>query len=874
MMTRWLLLLALALALPPRVSASEPESRRLTYEQDVRPILKAHCFQCHGEEEKPKGKLDLRLVRLMKQGGVSGEALVPGNHQESFLWQRIDDEEMPPLDKKLSAKDKELIAAWIDQGAVTARPEPAKLAPGVEPTDEEKAFWSFQPIRRTDPPRVQNQARVRVPIDAFLLEPLEKENLQFAPEADKRTLIRRVTFTLTGLPPTPAEVDRFLTDEDSNAYERLVDRLLASPRYGERWARHWLDVAGYADSDGYSAKDAERKYAYKYRDYLVRSLNLDRPWDTLIREQLAGDEMLTPPYQDLAPDAVDKLVATGFLRMAPDGSSDPEAEQALARNDTIAETIKIVSTSLLGLTVGCAQCHAHRYDPIPADDYYRFRALFEPAYNPENWRPPAARLVSLWTADERSRAASVDTEVKAIDSERAKALAVLVQKVFDQELAEAPEELRGELREARDTPAAKRTAAQKQWLKTYPRLNVSPGNVSLYDAKAFAALTKDFASQVAKAREKRPAEDFVHALTEVPGQIPTTHLFFRGDIQQPRQAVQPGELVVLTAASETPDIPVDDPALPTSGRRLAYARHLTNGKHPLVARVLVNRVWLHHFGRGIVNTPGDFGMLGDRPSHPALLDWLADEFMSNGWSLKKLHRLILTSTAYRQSSRREPKLEAIDPDDRLFGRMPVRRLEAEAVRDAMLAVSGQLTPTMYGPPVPVAIDEAGQVIVGIDNRDAAGRPVSQRASLGAEEWRRSLYIQVRRSLPLGLLETFDAPPMTPNCERRTSSTVAPQSLMMMNNDFVVQQAETFAGRVAHEAGDAPKARVELAWRLALALEPAPEQVESAVRFLADQQADFAATRNAKPSKKADPAHQALATFCQALFSSNAFLYVD
>lgn len=288
--------------------------------------------------------------------------------------------------------------------------------------------------------------------------------------------------------------------------------------------------------------------------------------------------------------------------------------------------------------------------------------------------------------------------------------------------------------------------------------------------------------------------------------------------------------------------------------------------------MLVNRVWLHHFGRGIVNTPGDFGMLGDRPSHPALLDWLADEFMSKGWSLKTLNRLILTSTAYRQSSRRDPKLEAVDPDDRLLGRMPVRRLEAEAVHDAVLAASGRLTPTMYGPPVPVSVDEAGQVIVGIDNRDGAGRPVRERASLGSAEWRRSLYIQVRRSLPLGLLETFDAPPMTPNCEQRTSSTVAPQSLMMMNSEFIVQQAEAFAMRVAHEAGDDPRARIQVAWRLALALEPRPEEVESAAHFLASQQEDFAAS--AKAGKKVDPAHQALATFCQALFSSNAFLYVD
>ncbi len=270
-----------------------------------------------------------------------------------------------------------------------------------------------------------------------------------------------------------------------------------------------------------------------------------------------------------------------------------------------------------------------------------------------SWRLPSGRLISLWTAADRPRPRRSTPRSKRSSRERAKEVEALVQKVFDQELAEAPAELREKLRSTRDTPPAKRNAEQKQWFKTYPRLNVAPGNVSLYDAKAFNAITKEFTSRVAKVREKRPAEDFVHALTEGPGPIPTTHLFFRGDIQQPRQAVEPGEFKVLTSESDPPSIPSDDPTIPTSGRRLAYARHLTTGKHPLVARVLVNRVWMHHFGRGIVNTPGDFGMLGERPSHPALLDWLADEFMSQGWSLKSLHRLILTSTAYRQSSRRD-----------------------------------------------------------------------------------------------------------------------------------------------------------------------------------------------------------------------------
>jgi mono/diheme cytochrome c family protein len=862
--------------LGPAVLATEAPAR-LTYEHDVRPILKAHCFACHGDEEKPKGGLDLRLVRTMTKGGASGEAIVAGRHEESLLWERVDAEEMPPGEKKLSATQKETLAAWIDQGAATARPEPAQLAPGAVVTEEERTFWSFRPIVRPDPPRVRDQSLVHSPIDAFLLSRLEAQGLSFAPEAERRTLIRRVAFDLTGLPPDPADVEAFAADSEPDAYEGLVDRLLDSPRYGERWARHWLDVAGYADSDGYTPRDPARKYAWKYRDYLIRSLNADRPWDELVREQLAGDEMVAPPYEDLAPADLDRLIATGFLRTAPDGTGDRDTDPAMARNDVVAETIKIVSSAFLGLTVGCAQCHTHRYDPITQEDYYRFRALFEPALDPQHWRSPRERLISLWRAAERQRAAAVDAEVKQIDAERSAAIEELVQAVLQRELDAAPEELRAALRTARDTPRQKRSAEQNQLLKDYPRINVQPGNVSLYDAKAHRAILATYGKRIDEAQKRRPAEDYVQSLTEVPGQVPTTHVFARGDIAQPRQTVAPGELTVLAEATGTPEIPVDDPEVPTTGRRLAYARHLTSGRHPLVARVLVNRVWLHHFGRGLVGTPADFGALGERPTHPELLDWLADEFMRGGWSVKRLHRLIVTSRAYAQSSRRTAALDAVDPENRLLGRMPVRRLEAEAVRDAMLAASGVLNVQMYGSPVPVTPDETGLVIVGLDNRDTAGRPVGKRQSLGALEFRRSLYIQVRRSLPLGLLETFDAPAMTPNCDRRASSTVAPQALLLMNNDFVMAQAEAMAARVVAEAGSDPAAQVRAAWRRALVEPPSAAQVASAVAFIARQRADLAAnasSRQTQADPNSDPARRALGSFCQALLSSNAFLYVD
>ncbi|MGE3818599.1 MAG: DUF1553 domain-containing protein, partial [Isosphaeraceae bacterium] len=435
-----------------------------------------------------------------------------------------------------------------------------------------------------------------------------------------------------------------------------------------------------------------------------------------------------------------------------------------------------------------------------------------------------------------------------------------------------PEALRPRLREARDVPAGKRSSEQNQLIRDYPRVVVSPGNVSLYDGKAHGEIMTAFGKKIAEAKVGRPPEDFVQALTETPGHAPVTRLFDRGDVTQPRQAVEPGELEVLAGATGSPEIPVDDPEVPTTGRRLAYARHLTSGRHPLVPRVLVNRVWMHHFGKGIVASPGDFGALGEKPSHPELLDWLADRFVKGGWTLKPIHRLVMTSAAYRQSSRRDPSAEEVDPDNRLLARASVRRLEAEPLRDAVLFASGRLNTAMFGPPVPVSPDESGQVIVGIDNRDSAGRPTARRGSLGDQEFRRSVYIQVRRTLPLALLESFDAPATSPNCERRDVSTVAPQSLLMMNNVFLISESEAFAARVEKEAGDDPSAQVKRAWRLALGIEPTPAQVESATRFLASQRDDLAGSAALKDAGEAE--RLALSSFCQALLSSNAFLYVD
>ena len=843
------------------------------FETHVRPILKANCFHCHGEEDKLEGMLDLRLTRLMIQGGDSGPSVISGQPDQSLILKRIVTGEMPPGDKKLSSQQIDVIRRWVTSGAKTARPEPESPSIG-DFTDEERHFWSFQPISNPAAPTVANSYMVRSPVDQFLLAKLEQHQSKFSHDADPGTLIRRLVFDLHGLPPAPDDVERFVNDQAPDAFERLFDQLLASPRYGERWGRHWLDVSGYADSDGYTENDPVRTYAYKYRDYVIRQFNADKPFDQFVVEQLAGDELVPLPYENLPIEAAEKLAATGFLRMAPDGTSGGAADLNIAKNDVIAETIKVVSTSLLGLSVGCAQCHNHRYDPISQTDYYRFRALFEPAYDWKSWRVPKARLISLWSADQLKAAQQVDAEIVCQTEVRMKELDAIVQEVFDRELGKLPEEQREPAKAAKTTTADKRTPEQAQILKDHPSLNVDRGSVYLYEAARINAFNAEWDKRITEIRSKRPQEDYVPCLTEVPGQIPLTHVFYRGEFAQPKQAVNPGELPILTLARAS-EIPVDDPQLPTSGRRLAYARQLTDGKHSLLPRVLVNRFWMHHFGKGIVSTPGDFGYLGEKPSHPELLDWLATRFVADAWQLKRFHRILLSSTAYRQQSIRRSEMDASDPDNRLLGRMSVRRLEAEAIRDTILACSASLSDKMYGSPASVTVDDVGQVVVGIDTRDSAGRPTDKKVAIGEDEFRRSIYVQVRRSLPLGMLEPFDMASLSPNCELRPVSTVAPQALLMMNNEFVLHEAFRFACHIQSIAGDDPVSQVTKAWLTAFGRPPTSEQVAAGVVFLMDQTQQIAARIPADQVAKEPPAaQQALAVFCQALFSSNAFLYVD
>jgi hypothetical protein len=863
---------------------SAAESVR-TFEVDVRPIFKAYCFPCHGEEGKSEGNLDVRLVRLLMKGGDSGPAVVAGKAEQSYLIDRLVRGEMPPGEKKLSAKDLQVIREWIGQGARTARPEPTH-ADQLAFTDEERAFWSFQPVVAPPIPKVEAAERVRTPVDAFVLERLERasssnERLSFAPDADKRTLIRRAYFDLLGLPPSPEDVDAFLADDDPQAWPRLLDRLLESEHYGERWARHWLDVAGYADSDGYSEPDRIRESAWKYRDYVIRSLNTDKPLDQFLVEQLAGDELVARPYRNLSEADKDRLIATGFLRNAPDGTADRAVDQNVARNEVISDTINIVSTSLLGLSVGCARCHSHRFDPISHQDYYRIRAIFEPAYDWKKWLLPEARRISLWNDAERQRAEEVDAELVQAANERNEQLRQHRSEVLDMELAKLPAELQAQAEMIRDAvlnrSSRNRTPEQAALLKQYPKLDVAVGTLAQAHQERYQRELADYNRRVAKITAQRPADNFVRALFETPGQVPVTHLFRRGSHTQPGEEILPGELSILTRG-DVSVVPAKNDELETTGRRLAYARHLTNGRHPLVARVLVNRIWMHHFGRGIVGTPSDFGAQGERPTHPELLDWLADFFVKSGWRLKEFHKLLMMSTVYRQSSTRTSLLDAVDPDNRLLGRMNLRRLDAESIRDAVLAVSGNLNATRYGPPMPVTADGVGRVVIGTPRNDREGRVIPL---TGDAAFRRSIYVQARRTLKLGMLDAFDYPSMTPNCQQRNASTVASQSLWFMNNEELVKQSEIFADRVIREAGDDSLAQIERAWRLAMAIEPTAKQLERSVVFVAAQK-KFAAERIGELAPEAtkqipfadQPEKQALATFCQFLLSNNAFLYVD
>ena len=851
-----------------------PGAPALTYEQHVRPILKVACFHCHGEHDETPGGLDVRLVRLLVAGGDSGAAIVPGDVQGSLLWRRIAADEMPKGENKLTASQKETIRRWIEQGARTARPEP-ECVEEARFTLEELEHWAFQPVSEPAVPQPAGY-ELRTPIDGFIARRLAAEGLPFSEAADRRTLIRRLTFDVIGLPPAPQDVERFVEDSAPDAYDRLVDRLLASPQFGVRWGRHWLDVAGFAESDPGSLSDPKRPHAWRYRDYVVDAFNDNKPVDVFLREQLAGDELIDGDVDIYEARHLELLTATGFLRMAADPTQSTNT--VATRNTAAAEAVQVIGSSLLGVTVGCAQCHDHKYDPIGIDDYYRFRAVFDPVFPLANWKTPNARFVDMTTAEVQAASALIEAEAKKLDEELNARRRARGEEIQELRFAELPADLREFARVAARTENSKLTDEQKEFLERNLRVRTIGQILSQlveYDRAAAAEFQKD-AEKIAALRATKPPSRVIMATTEPTGEVPASAIFFRGNPESPGEAVLPAELMVLRRSDRDVSVPANDASLKTTGRRLAYARQLTDGGHPLTARVFVNRLWLHHMGRGLVATPNDFGIAGEAPSHPELLDWLAQDFVRHGWDQKRIHRMLLLSTTYRQRSRRNADLDRLDPENAWYGRARLRRLEAEAIRDAILSVTGKLSRKLGGPSIPVTKNGDGKAILGVQIiKDGLPRGVDDQH---ADAFRRSAFIEVQRRLPLNMLATFDQPEMKPNCDVRRPTTVVTQALWFLNDSLIVERADDLAELLFATSPETDAQLRELFLRL-FAEPPSAEEMDSSLSFLTTQSERFREHPDPEWQKTVQespdaPKMRAMASLCQVLLASNRFLYVD
>ena len=750
-MARGLPILLLMLWLVPgSVQAAKPA----VTQHHIEPLMLLRCTVCHGPR-KQEGELDLRTRAGMLRGGKSGPAMVPGKPEKSLLLNKIHAGEMPPRRKVVQASVKPmepreiaLLTRWIELGAPEAEAPRPKAYP-ISKADQ--SFWAFQKPTRPVVPTLENhKSKIENPIDAFVEQRLQAKGLTLAPRASRQVLIRRATFDLTGLPPTPAAVRAFVADDAPDAYARLIDRLLASPRYGERWGRYWLDLAGYSDSDGGQNSDPIREHAWRYRDYVINAFNTDKPYDQFLREQLAGDELAKPGS---IPDArlAEQLVATGFLRLGTDYSFANITAFVPDRLEVIDREMEVLTGSVMGLTLKCAKCHDHKFDPVPQADYYRLLAIFKGALDEHDWMRPRngsggssynvawpTRLLPLPGAHATWRA-----EKKRIDDAIAK---------------------------------LKADGGEKKNAEAIKKLNA-----------------------------ERTPEPMARALWDR-GVPSPQYMYVRGNYLRPGALVQPQTPMIL-GGQYAPAPPW--PGANKTGRRLAFAQWLTQPDHPLTARVMVNRLWKHHFGRGLVRTLDNFGKAGARPTHPALLDWLATEFTRRNWSLKAMHRLMMTSATYQQVSAVTARTAKHDPENILLSRMPLTKLDAEALRDAFLFVAGQLDESSRGGK-PDGIKSRADGLVSIPR--------------GANGWRRSVYVQQRRTEMPTFLTTFDLPRMEPNCVERPQSTVAPQALHLLNDATVHEIAGHFAERILKEADDESAQLTRAHW-LAFSRTPSPEELQ-------------------------------------------------
>ena len=731
---------------------------------EIQRILKTNCQPCHNETTRSSG-LALTSADAILTGGNRGPAIKPGSPDESLLVRAVEQSselKMPP-GRKLQQEQIASIRRWIELGAAWPKDEATASRP------KGSDWWSFQPIKRVNPPPIKDAAWVRNPIDQFVLARLEKERLQPSSEASKEILLRRVSLDLTGLVPSPQEIRAFVADTGPDAYERVVDQLLASPHYGEQWGRHWLDVARYADSDGYTI-DAPRQM-WKYRDWVINALNHDMPFDQFVIEQIAGDMLPNP--------TVDQMIATGFHRNTPsnyEGGIDFEQY----RVEAVVDRVSTTGAAFLGLTLGCARCHDHKFDPISQKEFYQIFAYFN-------------------NVDE------ITSEAERYD--------------FNRPILEvpAPEEI------------ARKKAFDAQWSVL---------------SKELITYVRELAARSRKPGGEDPSKDAglierVQNLRDLRSREPkfTTTLVMR-ELPQPRESyVQLGGDFTRRGVPVKPAIPAVLPQLPAGANtRLDLAKWLADPRNPLTGRVTVNRIWQTYFGKGIVETESDFGKQGASPSHQELLDWLASEFIRQKWSQKAIHRLIVTSATYRQSSKRRPEIEPVDPYNKLLARQNRLRLEAEIIRDSALAASGLLTDTIGGPSVYPPIPDGALAVTQVSG--------AWPTATGPDRYRRGLYTFFRRSAAYPSLVVFDAPDATSACTRRTRSNTPLQALTTLNDETFLEFAEGLAARILKEAPTGNRERIRLAYMLALGRAPRPDEEQRLERFLARQEDEY----RTKPSR--------------------------
>lgn len=800
-------------ALPPQTAADvSPEDAEL-FETRVRPLLARRCIACHGEKQQ-SGGLRLDAPEALARGGGRGAALVSGEPDKSLLVAAVrqtDALKMPPSGK-LEPQEIELLTAWVRRGAPWPGYHMAdllkKAANGAYLlTPGQKNHWAFRAVRKPSLPRVRNAAWIKSPIDTFLLAGLEARALKPSPAADRRTLIRRATFDLIGLPPTAEEVEAFRKDPSPNAFEKIVDRLLASPRYGERWGRHWLDVARYADTKGYVFnEDTVYHNAYTYRDYVIRAFNSDLPYDQFLREQLAADRLAQGEDRR-------SLAALGFLTLG----------RRFLNNihDIIDDRIDVTCRGLMGLTVGCARCHDHKFDPVPARDYYSLYGIFASSQEPAAGVPIATPSANAAYAEYQAKTAAAAKEITEIERSQ---IALLRRRVAEP-AASLPQEVKVQLQKIKQNDKRPIPEAPERKLEPY------------FEAMAMSRLKALRETQDALKRSAPPMPDLAMTLQDAP-RAAEARVFLRGNPRNPGPTVPRRFLQVLSGPERR--------EFKEGSGRLELAQAIANRENPLTARVLVNRVWAYHFGEGLVRTPGDFGLRGEPPTHPELLDYVAARFMEDGWSIKKLHKLLMLSSAYQQRSDSDPRSAAIDPENRLLWRQSRQRLDLEGLRDSLLFVAGSLDDTMGGP-----------------SMELTSAPYSKR---------RTVYGFINRQNLQGMYRTFDFASPDTTSARRYRTSVPQQALFFLNSLFVIEQAQHLARRV--EATPDAAGRVQALYRIVFARAPEPEELTSGVHFLETPSAQISRAAYIPEPNRPAPHLTPLERYAQGLLMTNEFCFVD